>query len=234
MSWDTATNTAATDSVATPFFAVQIALPSNGAVAAKTLQLLDGAGTVSFSGLTFVGTDPDFGTITAVDSFEDGVAVQSSRCQVSLGVLTSNALALIGQPGAQGAPFTVYLGWLNRATGQPVSTPVVIRTGFLDTTKISLALNSQAVDCDFVGAFEYLTFANDGQSLCSSYHNLFYPTETGFDFVDNVTHQLPWGQNGPRPDQVTLVRNYDTGVGSGTSSLSFGGYGMNFSGLRLG
>lgn len=227
MSWDSPTIAAANGAIAFPFFALALDLPAVGSIPAKTLRLLDGAGTVTFGGYTWVGQDADYGSWAAADVFEDGVALQSSRIQASLSLLTANATAQVASPYSQGAPFTIYLGFMNQATGAPVSTPVTVRTGFLDISKVTLGKNSKAIDCDLVGAFEWLTFPNDGERLSSGYHNLFFPTETGFDYVDNVTHTLPWGQSGPRPDQVTQVRNYDTGFspagGSGGSGGAYGG-----------
>lgn len=218
MTWDAATIAAANGPVVFPFFALQMALPAYGGNAQKNVTLLDGAGTVTFGGSTYVGSDPDFGSWSNSDSFQDGIALQSSRFQVTLSLLTPRAVAQVGQPGAQGSPVAVYLGFINRATGQPVSTPVTMKQGFLDTAKITVGPNTKAVDIDVVGAAEFLMMSNDGQRLNLAFQSIFFPADTGFAFVDNVNHQLPWGQSGPRPDQVTAVRNYDTGFSGAAPS----------------
>jgi len=50
----------------------------------------------------------------------------------------------------------------------------------------------------------------DGAKLNSAYHQDFFPGELGFEFVDGVQHNIPWGQKGPRPDNVTNVHNWDS------------------------
>ncbi len=203
------------------FFALEIDLPASAQLAAKTLRLLDGAGVLTWGGNTFLGSDGDYGAWAGFESVEEGIATQSAATGLTLMPLTDAVVQQIGQPASQGSLITMYLGFLNLVTGQPVCDPPVYRYGVLNSCKRGVGKNSANLTVQMASYYEFLAMGGAGGKLSSAFHQQFFPNETGFAFVDNVQHQLPWGASGPRPDQVTDVRNYDSDPGPDQTTLKF-------------
>lgn len=192
------------------FLAVELDLPGVGAIPAKTLRLLDGSGVLSWSGMSFVARDSDFGVWSGIgDPIEEEIAVQSPKFRAGFSGLSTLAITQLCQPQSQGAPVILYYGYFSLATGQPIATPVKWFVGAIDTCDIQVGESSVDVDVNVVSAAEYMMMNNEGARLNSAYHQTFFPGENGFAFVDNVQHQIPWGASGPRPDQVTDRSNWD-------------------------
>ena len=203
------------------FYALQMTLPASAELPAKTLCLLDGPGSISWGGPTYVGSDGDYGAWAGFESMEEGIATQSSSTQLSLMPLSDAVVQQIGQPISQGSPITIYCGYLDLAAGTPVCNPPVFRYGVLNTCKRGVGKNSASLTLQMASYYEFLAMGGAGGKLSAAFHNQFFPAETGFAFVDNVQHQLPWGASGPRPDQVTDVRNYDSDPGPDQTTLKF-------------
>src|SRR3546814_13277338 len=73
------------------FGAVEIVLPS------YNLRLLDGAGTLTFSGKTFVGRDATYGVLAAIEALRDGAGDPSPSLPLTW--LPSNEAAAADLPG---------------------------------------------------------------------------------------------------------------------------------------
>ncbi len=216
-----AMQTAAAQPTVRPFFALKIVLPASAELPAKTLRLLDGPGVVSWGGSTFVGSDGDYGGWAGFESVEEGIATQSATVGLSLMPLSDAVVQQIGQPASQGSAIRLFLGMLDLVTGLPVCDPPVYRYGVLNSCKRGVGKNSANLTVQMASYYEFLAMGGAGGKLSSAFHQQFFPNETGFAFVDNVQHQLPWGASGPRPDQVTDVRNYDSDPGPDQTTLKF-------------
>jgi hypothetical protein len=205
------------------FYAVAIDLPATADLAAKRLRLLDGSGVLTFLGDTWVGADGDYGSLQGGDPIEESVATEAPKFGLTLMPLTDEAMQQIGAPLAQGSPITIYEGYLNPATGRPVSDPVAIWYGQLDIGHLTVGKNAKSIIIDVMCAAELMLLTDNGSTLSSSWHNEFFPGELGFGFVDSVTHPVPWGAQGPRPDQAINANNYGTAQnsGGGTTTLKF-------------
>ena len=187
-----------------------------GGLGATTLYMLDGSAQQTFGGHTYLGEDPgrqlrDPGPGSASRSPRRWGKARPPSRPAFFG-LTGPAIQQLCAPETQGQTCNIYFGfWVNPLTGAVISSPVLWFAGIVDTGSIQVDQNSKSVDINVVAQSEWLFLNNDGAKLNSSWHQSFFPTETGFAFVDNVSHQLPWGMNGPRPDQVTDIANYDYG-----------------------
>lgn len=203
------------------FYAVRMDLPASPLLSAKTLRLLDGSAVLNFLGGTWVGQDGDYGSWRGAQDLEEQLATESPRLSITLAPLSDAAQQQIAAPGAQNAPVTIYGGELDVATGAVVSDPEVLFYGAIDTGNIQLGRNSRSLTLDVMAATELMFLSDAAATLSSSWHNQFFPAELGFVFVGSVQHTVPWGAKGPRPDQATNARNYDTDRGGGRTRLRF-------------
>ena len=205
------------------FYGIEIDLPATADLPAKMLRLLDGSGAVSWNGMTFVGSDGDYGAWLGCEAINERVATEAPKFAVTLGPLSDEAQQQMGQPGAQGSVVTIFSGYLDPVALQPLGTPETVWSGMLDIGKITLSPNKRTIALDVYCAAELMMQTDDGSKLTSSWHNQFYPAELGFQYVDFVTHPVPWGSSGPRPDQAINANNYTTvqDRGGGSTTLRF-------------
>lgn len=208
------------DPVLRLFYAFEIDLPASGSRAAKTLRLLDGSGSVSWNGMTFGGADGDYGSWLGCEPISEALAVEAPKFALTLGPLSDAGLQQLGQPAAQGAPVTLYSGFLDAKTLQPLGVPETVWNGMLDIGNITLGPNQRTIQLDIYCYAELFMITDDGSKLNSAWHNQFFPGEQGFGFVDSVTHPVPWGAQGPRPDQAINANNYGTAQNSGGGSTT--------------
>ena len=211
------------DPVLLEFYAFEFDLPASSNLPAKVLRLLDGSGVVSWGGMTFVGADGDYGGFISAAGIDEAIATESPKFAITLGPLSDEAMQQIGQPTAQGSAVPVYHGFLDPVYRQPLGTPETVWNGQLDIGNITLALNQRTIAVDVYCYGELFMLTDDGSKLNSSWHNQFYLGELGFQFVDFVTHPVPWGAQGPRPDQAINANNYGTAqdLGGGSTTLRF-------------
>jgi hypothetical protein len=221
MTYSAGMTTAAAGVSVLAFFAVRVELPATLVLPAKTLCLLDGSGVLTWGGHTYVGADPDYGSWGGFDPISEQSGGQAVRFRTSFMTVSDLAIQQMAQPESQGAPIVISYGFVSVATGLPVSDPEIEFAGILDFGKLSNGADTKNLMMEACDAYELLFQANDGATLSSAYHNLWFPAEKGFEFVDNVTHQIPWGQSGPRPDQVTNIDNFDVGPGLPATNLKF-------------
>ena len=210
------------------FYAIEIDLPASDTLGAHTLRLLRGSGAIFWTdsaGKTFRagGSDGDYGSFLGCEQITEQTATEPPKFAVTLGPISDAALQQIGQPKAQGSAITVYQGFLDLTTCQPVCAPEVAWVGAIDIGNILLDRNRRTIALDVYCAAELMLITDDGSKLASDFHNEFYPGELGFEFVDSVTHPVPWGAQGPRPDQALNATNYATlqNSGGGTTTLKF-------------
>ena len=204
------------------FNLVEILLPASPSLPAHALRLVLGSGVVTLAdGRVFVGQDGDYGSLRGLDTLEESAGDQAPTASLTLAPLTDACMQQIGQPASQGAAVQVLYGELDQTTGRPISDPEVIFAGLLDVGHLKIDRNSRTMVVDLVSPWEALFVVDESAGLNSAFHNRFFPDQLGFAFVDGVQHAVPWGAKGPRPDQATGARNYDTDRGGGRTSLRF-------------
>jgi hypothetical protein len=172
------------------FGALRIALPS------YTLCLLDGAGTVSFNGDTYVGRDPTYGVLAGIDAIDDGVGDQAPALSISLFPPDATAAAVLSHPALQGSEVQLWLGALDRTSGAVIPDPTLLFLGELDQPTLRGSRGKRVLDYECVSAFERLFDNDEGARLADSFHKTIWPGETGLANVTGVTKKVYWGTEG--------------------------------------
>lgn len=186
------------------FGAVSIGLPH------YTVRLLDGAGTVTFGGATYVGCDDMYGVLSAIDDLTDGLGDSAPALSITLLPASDTASALLAAPDMQGAPVTISLGALNAQTGQVIDT-LLIFAGELDVPTIHSSEEGRRLEYEVVSVFERLFEDDESARLSPGFHRSIFAGEAGLDFVTGVTEPVYWGVAG-NPSAVVV-----TGGGGGGS-----------------
>jgi hypothetical protein len=191
------------------FNLIEIVLPASPSLPAQTIRLVNGSGVIQALGASWVGQDGDYGSWRGCTALDEQVLIQSPKISITLTALTDEAQQQLGQPASQLAPVTLYTGELNQTTGLPIVDPELVFAGKLDIGTITVGQNSRTIVFDVMAASELMFINNDGSTLNGSWHNEFFPGETGFQFVDYIDHQVPWGAA------------FDTDQGGGVTNLRF-------------
>jgi hypothetical protein len=188
------------------FGALELDLPGGAA------RFLDGAGEISFAGRTFVGTDPTFGTIAAIDAITDGGSDEAPGLGLTLLPPNDTAAAVLAGATVQGATATVWIGAIDSATGIPVPDPYLAFLGEVDVATIRAGENGRSVDYDLVSMSERFFDADEGFRLNQSFHQSVWPGETGFFDVTGIEQTIYWGV-APPPGVVSAGGSSSRGSG---------------------
>ncbi|WP_455156023.1 hypothetical protein [Sphingomonas zeae] len=185
------------------FGAVAIDLPE------QSVNLLDGAGVLSFGNRTFVGHDETFGTISSVEDLTDGVGDNAPAFQLSLLPAGDAAAANLSRPTMQGSPVMVWLGAVDRVTGQPIPDPYLVFLGELDVPTLHSDEHGRRLDYEISSVFERLFEDDQSVRLSAGHHRSIFPAEAGMDFVTGVAQTIYWGV----PGVQGAVSTYSGGAG---------------------
>jgi hypothetical protein len=194
------------------FGAVSLALPG------VTVNLLDGAGQLTFGGKTYVGEDATFGVLAAVESLSDGLGDSAPALTISLFPASSAAAASLAAPNMQGSAVTVHLGAVDRATGAVIPDPYLLFLGELDVPVLQSGADTRKLDYTVVSVFERLFESDEASRLSPGYHRSIFPNEAGLDMVTGVDQPVYWGLEGA-PSAITYGGTpayFDPGSGGGT------------------
>jgi hypothetical protein len=176
------------------FVGVEIALISGG-----WLRLFGGSGEITVSGKNFLGDDPTYGVLAALEPVTDGMGDQAPALRVTINPKTADAGAELAGQDMQGKTVLVWLAALDRTTGTSIDAPVLVYAGEVDQGVVTVGQGTRAVALDTVSVWERLFDNDDAVRLTNAYHQKCWPGETGFEFVTAVARQLPWGQDLPLP-----------------------------------
>lgn len=194
------------------FTAVQIALPAAGPYPAYTVNLIDGAGFVSFfvNGVstTFTGEDPTFGVLGTISAVSEAIATEAPRVTITLLPPTSAAVGQLNQPLYQGAPIKLWFGLVNETTGAVIGVPELLFSGRLDTAKTTAQTNSRIVELDVASVFERMFVAQEGDRLTDRWHQTIHPGETGLRLNNDALQDPMWGAE----TQSSAVTNQNPSV----------------------
>jgi hypothetical protein len=179
------------------FAGVEIAIPTGG-----SLRLLVGSGSVVIGGNTFVGDDPTFGVLSALEAVNDGMGDTAPAIKITINPKTADAAATLAGQEMQGQSVLLWLAALDRTTGGSLDAPIVIFSGEVDQGVLTVGLGTRAVELNCVSVWERLFDNDDAVRLTNAYHQKCWPGETGFEFVTAINRQLPWGQDAPVPQVI--------------------------------
>lgn len=192
------------------FGAMEINLPGG-----VNLRLIDGGGEVPWGGNTFLGRDPVFGVLAAIDQPEDGVGDQAPSMNITLHPPATSAAATLSHPTMQGSRVRLWLGAIDRAAGGVVPDPYLVFDGELDQPILSVGLGTRVLEYECVSGFERLFQVDEGMRLSDSFHQSVWPGETGLDGITGIIKTIIWGP-GDRPGAIV------SGGGAGHPGGVFG------------
>lgn len=179
------------------FGAVRIDLPDH------TLRLLDGAGFAVFDGGTYVGRDPVYGVLAAIDEISDGVGDEAPAIGLSLHPASDAAAADLASPAMQGSKVSIFVGAIDRASGLVVPDPELLFVGELDVPTLRSTRNGRSLELEVVSTFERFFADDEGARLADGFHRSVWPGEQGLAFVTGVEKTVYWGMDAPPQAVVT-------------------------------
>ncbi|SNS53084.1 hypothetical protein SAMN06295912_108113 [Sphingomonas laterariae] len=190
--------------VVTVFGAIQIDLPG------YSLKLLDGSGALKGAPWnSFVGRDPTYGALAAIDDLRDGSSEQAPRLSITLNPASDAAAASLAAPSMQGSPVSLWIGAVDEATGAPIPDPELVFLGELDVPHLMADENGRTLEYEVGSVFDRLFELDEGARLTDSFHQSIWPGETGLSAVTGVIDQIYWGMQAPVP----AVTQYFGGFG---------------------
>jgi hypothetical protein len=170
------------------FNCVEFVLPS------ATVRLLWGASEVTFDGMTFVGSDPTYGVLGSLETFEEGVNAEAPRTRISVYPRDTVAHALWTDPAAQFGSIRIWSGCVDMSDGLGaiVDSPQLEFQGVYDKPRTRLG-DQLSIEIDVASEWELMFSSDQGFRLSPEFHKSIWPGELGFDFVTGVQRQLFWG-----------------------------------------
>lgn len=171
----------------TIFGALSFALPG------YTLNLLDGAGQVSFGGKTFLGEDATFGVLSDVEELTDGAGDSAPSFTITLIPSDTAAAATLAAPTMQGASVQLFIGALNPATGLAIPDPHLVFSGEIDVPTLHADEAGRRVEYEVTSVLERLFEDDESARLSPGHHRSIFPAEAGLDFVTGVDQPVYWG-----------------------------------------
>lgn len=199
------------------FHALEIQLPGHN------VRLLDGAGVATFSSMTFSGSDATYGTLAAIDTLSDGIEEQAPRLRITLLPPTTTAAADLASMDVQGSLVRLWFGAINPVTGLVVPDPDLWFAGALDVPTLSISEAGRTLEYEVASVWDRFFRHDEGARLNDAFHQSVWPGELGFEFVNEVQRQLPWGADTPRPGFVRDVYTSARGRGGSGSNSSENG-----------
>jgi hypothetical protein len=171
-------------------------------LASGWLRLLVGSGLVTIDGKTYVGDDPTYGVLAALDAVNDGMGSTAPSLRVTLNPKTASAAAELAGQDMQGRSVFLWIAALDRTTGGGLDAPVLVFSGEVDQGVLTVGQGLRTLELDCVSVWERLFDNDDAVRLTNAYHQAAWPGETGFEFVTDINRALPWGQDLPVPAVV--------------------------------
>lgn len=166
-------------------------------VGSDIVRLLDGSAHMLLGGDLYTGEDLTYGTLSAMESFEDGSGDEAPGIAITLNPASDAAALALSGPDVQGEAIQIHIGARNDATGAVIGEPFLLFDGEVDVTKHEFGKNMLQVSLECVGGMERLFFDDEGMRLAPSFHQQVWPGETGMNHVTGIRDTIYWGSNAP-------------------------------------
>lgn len=183
------------------FIATEIVLPS------RTLRLLDGsAAPISFSSMTFLSQDASWGAINLDDvQLSDGTANSVPAITLSLLPPSDDDAGDCLEACEDGSSVKLWLGAINRSTGQPIGAPELLFVGQIDVPTIVLGMNACAVSLAVTSIWDKVQSPDQKIALNGAWLKAYFPGVTGLDKVYLAARLVPWGAALPTTPTTTTA-----------------------------
>lgn len=197
------------------------------------VYIYDGPGAISYDGKTYLGEDPDFGTLNGIDVISEQIGTEAPTASFSFLPNSIAAMARISAPINQGSPVYIWLATIDQETGLIAGEPHLLFLGELDTADVTTDEITQTIDFNVASAWERFFENSEGQRLNNTFIQLNWPGARGAEFITQIQREEPWGYDGPRPNIVADVIGGSPG-GGGMAPNPGGGSGGSGGGGRSG
>lgn len=187
-----------------------------------TICLLDGSGTLTIGGDTYVGADDVFGSLAAIDEITDGIGDQAPAISFTLHPADDAAAADLAGPLMQGSPVTLMLVAINRANGAVIPDPLVLFQGELDQPVLNIDKGVRELEYECVSSMERLFENKEGVRLADSFHQAIWPGELGLGNVTGIVKTIYWGVHAPTSAVTAYPPSFPVGVGGAIGGLPAG------------
>lgn len=162
----------------------------------RTTRLCDG-GFVTWSGETYLGFDPVFGSLASFDAFHEGVGDEIPALTMTLLPPSSSAVVDITSTSMQGSRVRFWIAEINPTTGAVSGTPDLMGDMQVDRTVLRIGKGKREVDVDVTSKAERLFTLNKGNNLSPSFHKTVNPGELGEDNATGLEIAVAWGVASP-------------------------------------
>lgn len=193
MSYDPTLKSALDQTIANFFVAIEIIHPF------KTIRLLDGLGYLNVNGDIFVGVDEEVGALGGIEVEAEGTGDEAPEMSIMLNQVSSDIAIELCKPNSQGSQISMWVGSFDTFTGQAIGEPYLWFLGEIDVPTYAISEESASVTFSCNSVFEVFFETDDGMRLNDSFHQSVWPGELGFQYVTDVTINMPWGQSGAKP-----------------------------------
>lgn len=175
------------------FGALKIVLPG------YTLRLVDGSSTIIIAGETYVGIDPNFGTISSISELTEEIGDSAPEITVTLFPPDISAAAVLSNPSMQGCVATLMAGAVDPISGIAIGVPEVLFMGEIDVPTIGIdASGARTVEYTIVSVFERMFEVEEGQRASNGWHQSIRPGELGLTHMTGTDVNLYWGVKPPQ------------------------------------
>lgn len=179
------------------------------------LRLLDGAGEVTWGGVTFRSKDERFGILGGIDAITDGIGDQAPQVSVTFLPPSETAAADLAHPSQQSSRIRLWIGAIDPATRAVIAEPYILFDGELDQPTLTIDKGHREVEFDCVSSFEKLFRDEEGVRLSDTHHQEIWPGEQGLSDVTGIVKQIIWG-----PGDKIAGSFYSSGSGGSGGSFS--------------
>jgi hypothetical protein len=193
---------------------LKIMLPS------ATVLLTDGSGEIPWNGETYLGRDPVYGVLAAVDQLSDGSGDEAPAIKFTLHPASDAAAADLAGATMQGSPVYLWLATINKATGAPYADPLLLFSGALDQPVLTLDRGTRELEYACVSSMERLFENQEGVRLADHFHQMVWPGETGLANVTSIIKTVYWGVHAPA-SAIAVAPNSFAGALAGGMNFSF-------------
>lgn len=182
----------------------------------RVMRLCDG-GFAYFDDEKYTASDSVFGSIAAIEPFDESVGDQAPGGRLSfLPAASATANALLGA-ARQNVRMRFWLGEIG-SDGKTVTHAEPLADTLIDTATLRVARGQRVLDVDFISRAEKLFAIREGNVLSTTFHQRVWPGERGFDNANGLQRNVAWGiEDAPR------------GASGGFGGGGFGGGGGSFS-----
>lgn len=178
------------------FCATQIDLPDG-----PLRSVTDGAGFVVFEVdgelETFVARDATYGVMGGVTEIVDGVATEAPTVSLNLYPKTNAAMAALSAPAAQRSRVRIWVGTVNRVTGQVIGVDQWY-DGDTNVATQSVGKRTRVLPMTINSALSKFLEPDEGARLNDGFHRLAWPDERGLQHINSVEMSDVWNSDAPK------------------------------------